>query len=195
MPNIPTPAIILASSSAYRRELLNRLRLRFDCHSPDIDEQAQPGETATELALRLATDKAVAIQALHPDAIIIGSDQVAESQGILLGKPGTRDNAVQQLMLCTGRTASFHTGLCVLYKDQLFNAVVPYHVHFRDFDHASAQRYIEIEQPLDCAGSFKCEGLGISLFKRQYGDDPTSLIGLPLIKTCEFLRQLGVQLP
>lgn len=184
--------LILASSSPYRRELLARLQLPFSCLSPNIDESAQFNEAPQQLALRLAQQKSAAIAQQQPSAIIIGSDQVATVDGNILGKPGTADKAMQQLMLCAGKTVNFYTGLCLQLGGNTLSDCIEYGVEFRDFDENTAQRYIHIEQPLDCAGSFKCEGLGISLFKRQFGDDPTSLIGLPLIRTCEFLREMGV---
>lgn len=184
--------LILASSSAYRRELLARLQLPFSCQSPAIDESPLPKESPSQLALRLARQKAEAVALHQPAAIVIGSDQVAAVDGVLLGKPGTEAKAVQQLMLCTGKRVTFYTGLCVQLGKKALSDVVEYSVEFRDFDEDTALRYIRIEQPLDCAGSFKCEGLGVSLFKRQCGDDPTSLIGLPLIRSCEFLREFGV---
>ena len=185
--------LILASSSPYRRELLARLQLPFNSISPNIDETAHLNEPARKLAQRLAEQKALAISLKHPEAIIIGSDQVACVNGELLGKPGTQEKAIQQLMHCSGKTVTFHTGLCLQLGNKVLSDSIEYHVEFRNFDKSTAQRYIRIEQPLDCAGSFKCEGLGVSLFKRQSGDDPTNLIGLPLIRTCEFLRELGVE--
>jgi len=185
--------LILASSSPYRRELLTRLQLPFRCLSPNINESAQHQESPRLLALRLAQQKAAAIALQYPTAIVIGSDQVAAVDGQLLGKPGTEAKAVQQLMLSSGKTVTFYTGLCVQQGDKVLSDCITYSVEFRSFDENTAQRYIRIEQPLDCAGSFKCEGLGVSLFKRQSGDDPTSLVGLPLIRTCEFLRELGVE--
>lgn len=190
-----TNPLILASSSPYRRELLQRLKLEFSCISPNIDESRQENEPADKLALRLAQEKALVIAQNHPDSIVIGSDQVAEVDGTILGKPGSVAKAIEQLMLSSGKTTTFHTGVCIIGQGKTLATSIPYHVDFRAFDQEAATRYIELEQPLDCSGSFKCEGLGISLFKRQYGDDPTSLIGLPLIKTCEYLRELGLQLP
>lgn len=187
--------IILASSSPYRRALLARLGLEFTCQSPEIDESRQPQETAQGLVLRLSREKARKVQAENPEAIIIGSDQVAVIESEILGKPGSESRAIEQLMRSRDKTVAFLTGLCVIKGDIELVACIPYSVTFRHFSREEAERYVSREQPLNCAGSFKSEGLGVTLFRSQAGDDPTSLIGLPLIKTCEFLRQLGLQLP
>ncbi len=188
-------SIILASSSPYRRELLARLQLDFLCISPEIDETPCPDEAPAALALRLAQEKAAAIARHHPAAIVIGSDQVAEVNGQLLGKPGTAARAAEQLQRCSGQRVTFHTGLCLQHDSQQRSTVEPYTVVFRELDAETIQRYIRAEPALDCAGSFKCEGLGVSLFARQMGDDPSSLMGLPLIKTCALLRELGMRIP
>jgi len=190
--------LILASSSPYRRELLNRLQRPFECHSPDIDEQRQPGEAPEQLVTRLAREKAAAVAQQYPDALIIGSDQVATlADGTVLGKPGSEDNAVAQLMRVSGSHVTFLTGLCLLDSASGTQQCCcePYQVWFRPLDEASVRRYVEKEQPLNCAGSFKSEGLGITLFERFAGDDPNSLIGLPLIRLVGMLRNAGVTLP
>lgn len=190
--------LILASSSPYRRELLERLRLPFECHSPDIDEQRHPDEPPAELVQRLAREKAAAVAEQFPDALIIGSDQVAVlNDGDVLGKPGTDENAVAQLLRASGSNVSFLTGLCLLDSRSGEQQVCcePFQVFFRELDQATVQRYVEKEQPLNCAGSFKSEGLGITLFERFAGDDPNSLIGLPMIRLVSMLRQAGVMLP
>ncbi|HCE39848.1 MAG: septum formation inhibitor Maf [Alcanivorax sp.] len=189
--------LILASSSPFRRELLGKLGLAFDHHSPDIDESARPGETPTELVLRLARAKAAALAHRHPDALIIGSDQVAVIDGEVLGKPGDRDTAVAQLRRASGRTVTFLTGLCLLNAEtgRPQSACERFTVHFRHLRDTQIERYIEVEQPLNCAGSFKSEGLGIVLFKSLEGRDPNALVGLPLILLTDFLAAEGVALP
>ncbi|GGJ90664.1 Maf family protein [Pseudomonas matsuisoli] len=189
--------ILLASSSRYRRELLARLRLPFEHQSPDIDERPAPKEDARTLAARLATQKAKALQASFSTHLIIGSDQVACVGNTILNKPLSHERAVEQLMHSSGRTVTFHTGLALLNATttRLQLEVVTYTVHFRDLTPESIERYLRIEQPYDCAGSFKVEGLGISLFAKMEGDDPTSLIGLPLISLANMLRSEGIELP
>ncbi len=194
----PDRRLILASSSPYRRELLNRLQLPFECESPDIDEQRQPDEPAEALVQRLAREKAAAVASHHTDALIIGSDQVAAlADGSILGKPGNRDNAIAQLLRVSGSHVTFLTGLCLLdsRSGQQQVCCEPYQVWFRRLDQASVERYVDKEQPLNCAGSFKSEGLGITLFERFAGDDPNSLIGLPLIQLVSMLKNAGVTLP
>lgn len=191
------PGLVLASSSPYRRVLLERLGLTFDCAAPDIDESPRTDETARELTRRLALGKAQALAGRFTDHLIIGSDQVLLLDGQPVSKPGNHAAARQQLRRCSGRTVEFTTSLC------LFNsrtgayqlASEPFHVSFRELDEDSIERYLLREQPYDCAGSFKMEGLGITLFRALRGDDPNSLIGLPLIRLCEMLRQEGVPLP
>jgi MAF protein len=190
-----SPKIILASSSPYRKELLNRLHIPFDCISPDIDETPHENETPNALSARLANEKAAKIAPDYPDAIVIGSDQVAMCHGEPLGKPYTRDNAIKQLCDFSKQTVTFHTALCVMRGSTVHTHVSEYGVQFRDLSLEEIERYVDIEQPLNCAGSFKTEGLGISLFEKQFGDDPTSLIGLPLIKTSEYLRAFNLQVP
>ena len=191
------PRLILASSSRYRRELLSRLGLPFESLSPEIDEQPGPGESAATVARRLAREKAQAIARQHPDAVIIGSDQTATIDGSqIIGKPGTRERAVAQLKSASGKTLTFHTGLCVWQagEEPLLDCV-PTFVRFRELSDAEIERYLRTEQPYDCAGAAKSEGLGVSLLLSQDGSDPTALIGLPLIRLCDMLRQRGFELP
>ncbi|MCC6077248.1 Maf family protein [Pseudomonas sp. GCM10022188] len=189
--------LLLASSSPYRRALLERLQLPFVCQSPDIDESAQPGESAEQLVCRLAEAKARALAASHPAHLIIGSDQVAALGPQILGKPHTFERAREQLRAASGNSVTFHTGLC-LYNSQSGRAQIasaPFTVHFRLLDDAGIERYLHREQPYDCAGSFKSEGLGISLFRSTCGEDATSLVGLPLIRLVDMLHAEGVQIP
>jgi len=189
------PGIVLASSSEYRKSLLQRLQLDFNCSSPDIDESRLEEESANEYVCRLSREKAIAVADRHPDAIIIGSDQCAVLGDEILGKPGTHGNALQQLKSARGRTVVFHTGLCVLYQPDKFVEVddVIFEVDFRHLEDQQLEQYLHIEQPYQCAGSFKSEGYGISLFRRLRGDDPTALIGLPLIRLVQMLEKLGVE--
>lgn len=183
--------LILASSSPYRRALLAKLGIPFDCAAPYIKEEALPGESAATLASRLATEKALALTAQFPGALIIGSDQVAECDGQLLGKPGNTENAIAQLRLCAGRKVNFHTGLCLAdaLSGKHSTLCETFSVHFRNLSPEEIRRYVELDQPLDCAGSFKAEGLGIALFEKMEGNDPNTLIGLPLIRLIDLLRQ------
>lgn len=188
--------ILLASSSPYRRQLLSRLGLEFDCQSPAIDETPLPNESAEALVLRLAEAKARALQRANPEGLIIGSDQAAVCGGTLVGKPGNFDSALAQLKAASGRSVDFYTGLC-LYNSQTGQSqkrCEVFRVHFRTLSEAQISRYLHKEQPYDCAGSFKVEGLGISLFKRLEGDDPNSLVGLPLIALVDLLLAEGVDL-
>ncbi len=189
--------LLLASSSPYRRELLARLRLPFVCSSPDIDESHRPGERATELVQRLAMEKAQALANDFPDHLIIGSDQVAVLNGQILGKPHTFERALEQLSAASGSSVTFLTGLALLNSatGQCQVDHVPFTVHMRDLDEAAITRYLHAEQPYDCAGSFKAEGLGVSLFQSTEGSDATSLIGLPLIRLVDMLIKEGVQIP
>lgn len=188
--------LILASTSRYRRELLERLRLPFHIARPDVDEAPLPGETPSALARRLAWAKAKAIAAQHPDAWIIGSDQVAALDAQPLGKPGNRENALAQLGAMSGREIAFHTAVCLLRGDEpALEAVDVTRVRFRDLQAGEIERYIDAEQPLDCAGSFKSEGLGIALFEHIDSKDPTALVGLPLIALSGMLRDAGFTLP
>ena len=191
----PRPRIILASSSEYRKSLLRRLQLDFNCSSPDVDESRLERETANEYVCRLSREKAMAVVDRHADAIIIGSDQCAVLDDDILGKPGTHSNALQQLKNAQGRTVVFHTGLCVLYQPEGFDEVddVVFEVDFRQLSDQQLEHYLRVEQPYQCAGSFKSEGYGIGLFRRLHGDDPTALIGLPLIRLVQMLEKLGVE--
>jgi MAF protein len=188
------PSIVLASSSTYRRALLEKFGLPFICASPAIDETALPQETAQTLVARLATAKAQALAAQYPNSWIIGSDQVAHLDGEILGKPGTHENAFAQLRTCSGRRVEFLTGLCLLESasGKFQTRVEPFAVVFRQLSAAQINRYLAREQPFDCAGSFKAEGLGIALFERLQGDDPNALIGLPLIRLVTLLEQAGI---
>jgi septum formation protein len=192
--------LVLASTSRYRRGLLERLRLPFDVARPEADETPLPGEAPAALAGRLAEAKAAAVARLDPDAWVIGSDQVAELDGHPLGKPGGREAAIAQLAAMSGRTVAFHTGVCLLRgagTEHLgpLAASDTTRVRFRRLDRHGIERYVDAEQPFDCAGSFKSEGLGITLFEAIDNRDPTALIGLPLIATCALLRQAGFTLP
>ena len=188
--------LILASTSRYRRELLERLRLPFHIARPDVDEAPLPGEAPPALARRLAWAKAKAISAQHPDAWIIGSDQVAALGAQPLGKPGTRENALAQLGAMSGRDIAFHTAVCLLRGDEpALEAMDTTLVRFRELQAKEIERYVDAEQPLDCAGSFKSEGLGIALFEHIESKDPTALVGLPLIALSRMLRGAGFELP
>ncbi|MEH6421750.1 Maf family protein [Pseudomonas sp. CGJS7] len=188
--------LLLASTSVYRRELLTRLGLPFDTARPDTDETPQPGEVPLALAARLAVAKAEAVAALHPQAWVIGSDQVAEFDGRPIGKPGGRDGALAQLAAMSGREVRFLTGLCVTRHGRPpLTALDTTVVRFRALSAAEIARYVDAEQPYDCAGSFKSEGLGIALFEAIESRDPTALIGLPLIATARLLREAGYALP
>lgn len=191
------PPLLLASSSPYRRALLERLRLPFSWASPAVDESILPDESPAGLARRLAETKARALAARYPDHLIIGSDQTAELGDTILGKPGSMEAARTQLTAASGRSVTFHTGLC-LYdarSQQARTLVEPFAVQFRQLTTGEIDRYLALEQPLDCAGSFKMEGLGISLFERLSGDDPNALIGLPLIRLVTLLREAGWSIP
>jgi len=189
--------LLLASSSPYRRELLERLRLPFVCASPDIDESRRPQESAIALVKRLAQEKAMALAARFPDHLIIGSDQVAVLGEQILGKPHTFERALEQLTASSGKSVSFLTGLA-LYNSQTGHCqvdCVPFTVHMRELSAPRISRYLHAEQPYDCAGSFKAEGLGVSLFRSTEGPDATSLIGLPLIRLVDMLAEQGVEIP
>jgi MAF protein len=189
--------LLLASSSRYRQELLSRLRLPFDTCAPEIDETPLPDESAEQLVRRLAERKARALAERYPDHLIIGSDQVAVRDGTILGKPHTLERAKQQLLSASGGSVKFLTGLALLdsMNDRLQVDCVPFTVHFRTLDEARIERYLKAEQPYDCAGSFKAEGLGISLFRSTEGEDVTSLVGLPLIRLVDMLMIEGVEIP
>jgi septum formation protein len=188
--------LVLASTSPYRRDLLARLGLPFLVDRPDVDEDPSAGEAPSALASRLAEAKARAVASRHPGAWVIGSDQVAELDGKPLGKPGGREAAIGQLQASSGRTLRFHTAFCLVHQDH------PAHAHadvtevvFRDLSRDEILRYLDADQPWDCAGSFKCESLGISLFEAIRSDDPTALVGLPLVALARALRRAGYRLP
>lgn len=188
------PRLILASTSRYRRELLERLRLPFDVVAPQVDEAARAGETPAALAERLAHAKAAAVAARHPEAVVIGSDQVAELDGAAIGKPGSHARAVEQLRAMRGRAVVFHTAVTVMRAAGGFerSVRVPVTVRVRRLDDAEIEHYLRTEQPYDCAGSAKCETLGIALLDAIESDDPTALVGLPLIRTSAMLREAGI---
>ena len=188
--------VVLGSTSPYRRELLSRLRLPFEVAAPEVDETPLAGEAPRELALRLALAKAHAVARRFPQAVVIGSDQVADLAGQPLGKPGDHARAVQQLRQMRGRAVVFQTALAVVCLDSGFEQVdlAPVKVQFRDLSDAEIENYLQAEQPYDCAGSAKSEGLGIALLESIDNDDPTALIGLPLIRTARLLRAAGVKL-
>jgi septum formation protein len=196
MPDI-LPPLILGSSSPYRRELLSRLLLPFTTRSPDIDESSLGDESPRAQAIRLARAKAMAISIREPGHCVIGSDQVASSGGQCYGKPGTREAAVAQLSTLSGTLASFDTALCVIdpRNNQQHEALVTTEVVFRTLSAEEIIRYVELDAPLDCAGSAKSEALGITLLDRLSGDDPTALVGLPLIALSRILRRIGYALP
>ncbi len=188
-------SIVLGSTSPFRREILGKLGLPFDCAAPDIDESPLQGETPHQLVARLAEQKAKAVSSNHPDSLIIGSDQVAVLDEEILGKPGNHSRALEQLHRAVGKKVTFLTGLC-LYNAQTGASqveVVPFIVHFRPLTSSQIENYLQREQPYNCAGSFKSEGLGISLFERLEGEDPNTLIGLPLIRLIKMLEKEGVE--
>lgn len=193
---LPRP-LILGSTSPYRRELLQRLGLPFSSQAPAVDESPLPGEAPADLALRLALAKARDVSARHAQALVIGADQVADLNGQPLGKPGTHDKAVAQLLAMRGQTVLFHTAVCVICQASGFveSDLSIVRVRFRHLSDSEIERYLHIEKPYDCAGAAKSEGLGISLLDAIDSDDPTALIGLPLIRTCRLLRAAGVSLP
>ena len=188
--------LILGSTSVYRRELLSRLRLPFTVERPEVDETPLPQEKPADLALRLALAKAQAVAARHPSAVVIGSDQVADLHGEPLGKPGDHARAVIQLQRMRGQTVVFQTAVAVVCQATGFSqvALAPVRVVFRALSDEAIEQYLRAETPYDCAGSAKSEGLGIALLERIDNDDPTALVGLPLIRTCELLRAAGCDL-
>lgn len=190
------PALVLASASPYRAELLRRLRLPFETRAAGVDETPQPGEDARSLAERLAAAKARAVHAHCPAAVVIGSDQVASRDGVILGKPGTRAAAADQLAASSGRRLEFFTSLCVVAPGgHEATATLTTQVHFRTLAAAEIDAYLRADEPWDCAGAFRAESLGISLFERLISEDPTALIGLPLIPLSRMLRTLGYPVP
>jgi septum formation protein len=196
--NAPTAhrPLILGSTSVYRRELLSRLRLPFTVERPEVDETPLPQEKPADLALRLALAKAQAVAARHPTAVVIGSDQVADLHGEPLGKPGDHARAIIQLQRMRGQTVVFQTAVAVVCQATGFSqvALAPVRVVFRSLSDGAIEQYLRAETPYDCAGSAKSEGLGIALLERIDNDDPTALVGLPLIRTCELLRAAGCEL-
>lgn len=193
----PSRALILGSTSRYRHELLSRLHVAFTVSHPDVDETPAVGEAPAALARRLALAKARDVARHHPQAVVIGSDQVADLDGEPLGKPGTHHRAVEQLRRMSGQTVVFQTALAVVCLESGFEQVdlAAVRVVFRALRDDEIERYLRIEQPYDCAGSAKSEGLGIALLDRIDNDDPTALVGLPLIRTCRMLRAAGVVVP
>jgi len=191
------PPLVLASSSPYRRELLTRLRLPFTWSAPAINETPHPDEDASTLVRRLAEEKARALTPKHPQHLIIGSDQVAVLGKQILGKPHTHERAHAQLLAASGNSVTFLTGLALLDSQSGHCQIdcIPFTVHFRQLSDAQITRYLEAEQPYDCAGSFKAEGLGVSLFRSTEGTDTTSLIGLPLIRLVDMLHAAGIDIP
>ena len=189
-------ALILGSTSRYRRELLERLRIPFDVVSPDVEETPLAGEAPHALATRLALAKAKAVAALYPHAVVIGSDQVADLHGEPLGKPGNHERAVRQLQRMRGQTVVFQTAVSVVCMDSQFEKteLAQIKVRFRDLSDAEIEAYLRAEEPYDCAGSAKSEGLGIALLDAIENDDPTALIGLPMIRTARLLREAGIDL-
>ena len=194
-PPLPRP-LILGSTSPYRRELLARLRLPFEVVRPEVDETPHPGEQPRALAQRLALEKALAVARLHPQAVVIGSDQVADLNGEPLGKPGTHERAVAQLQRMRGHTVVFQTAVAVVCIDSGFaeQALAQVNVQFRNLSDEAIETYLRAEQPYDCAGSAKSEGLGIALLEQIDNQDPSALVGLPLIHTCRLLRAAGLPL-
>ena len=192
--------LILASTSRYKKMLMERLKTPFTCAAPNTKEQAMPNESAKSLAIRLAKEKALAVLALNPNSIIIGSDQVGEIKGKILGKPGTFDKAVAQITNQSGQKVYFHSAICVVMQNKMGDIshqskINTTEVHFKTLSQQRIKQYLKAEQPYDCAGSFKSEGLGISLFSSINSDDPTSLIGLPLIDLCSILESYDVEIP
>ena len=191
-----TRSLVLGSTSRYRRELLERLHIPFEVAAPDVDETPQPGEAPRALAERLALAKARAVAVAFPGAVVIGSDQVADLEGEPLGKPGSHEKAVVQLRRMRGRTVVFQTAVAVVCMESGYEAqsLAAVKVKFRDLSDDEIEHYLRIEQPYDCAGSAKSEGLGIALLESIDNDDPTALVGLPLIRTCRLIQAAGVKL-
>ena len=186
--------LVLGSTSPFRKEILEKLNIPFLCAKPNIDEKAMAGETPQALVERLAIEKAHAVAQNHPNALIIGSDQVAVCDGDILGKPHNFENAVKQLTKFSHKSVTFYTGLCVLNSNnnEVTSLVEPFTVHFNELTLTQITHYLHAEEPYNCAGSFKSEGLGICLFEKLEGDDPNTLIGLPLIKLVALLKQHGL---
>jgi MAF protein len=186
--------ILLASSSSYRRDLLKKIGLHFECASPDIDESPLPNENAGALVERLAIEKAKALATQYPDHLIIGSDQIAVLSDVILGKPHSYERAFAQLRAASGQQVIFKTGVCLLntQNNSIQSSIEEFTVNFKILSDEQIHHYLNYEQPYDCAGSFKCEGLGIALFTQLSGDDPNTLIGLPLIRLIEMLNNEGI---
>ena len=197
-PTLPTSSrpLILGSTSRYRKELLSRLKIPFESVAPNVDETPHNQESPKDLALRLALAKARAVALKNPEAVVIGSDQVADLEGMPLGKPGNHTNAILQLQRMRGKTVIFQTALSVVCSASGYERtdLAAVKVKFRDLSDAEIESYLRAEEPYDCAGSAKSEGLGIALLESIENDDPTALIGLPLIRTCQMLREAGVKL-
>lgn len=193
--NNTTPTLVLGSTSPFRREILQKLGLPFETAAPDIDESAKDNETPEQLVARLAEAKAREVAKEFPNALIIGSDQVAINEGEILGKPHTHERAIEQLQNASGKTVRFLTGLCLYNSatDHVQCEVVPFNVVFRELKLEQIENYLQREQPYKCAGSFKSEALGITLFERLEGEDPNTLIGLPLIRLVRMLEKEGMQ--
>jgi len=189
--------LVLASSSPYRKALLERLEIPFEVDTPDVDESPRAGEAPQDYVRRLAVDKARAVAARHPHALVIGSDQAAVHGGRIVGKPADHDDAVRQLLEASGHSVTLYTALALVNADTggVQSDVVPFTVHFRELTREVVERYLEREQPYGCAGSLRAEGLGIALLKRFEGDDPNALIGLPLIRLVDMLRDEGLVIP
>jgi|SRR6185312_37266 septum formation protein len=194
-PAVAPRALVLGSTSRYRRELLQRLQVPFEVAAPQVDETPRPGEAPADLALRLALAKAQAVARRFPHAVVIGSDQVADLAGEPLGKPGNHARATLQLRRMRGQTVVFQTAVAVVCAEAGFSQMelAPVKVQFRDLSDAEIEAYLQAEQPYDCAGSAKSEGLGIALLDAIESDDPTALVGLPLIRTCRMIRAAGVK--
>jgi septum formation protein len=194
-PPLPSRSLVLGSTSRYRRELLQRLRLTFEVAAPDVDETPRAGEPPAELARRLALAKAHAVAARFPEAVVIGSDQVADFHGEPIGKPGTHENATGQLRRMRGHSVVFQTAVAVVCLATGFEEVdlAPVRVQFRELSDEEIESYLQAEQPYDCAGSARSEGLGIALLDAIDSDDPSALVGLPLIRTCRMIRAAGVK--
>ncbi|MEZ0287916.1 MAG: Maf family nucleotide pyrophosphatase [Methylophilus sp.] len=188
------PTLILASSSRYRREVLEKLHLPFECVSPDIDETPLTYESPEQTSLRLAANKARKVADSNPNALIIGCDQVATVDGLQIGKPGNHENAVRQLTMLSGREVIFHSALSLYASasEHMQSTIVPYYVKFKVLTPLQIETYLRLEQPYDCAGSAKSEGMGIALLDYMRGDDPNALIGLPLIALVNMLKQAGI---
>lgn len=190
-------SIILGSTSPFRKELMEKLKIAFSTDSPDIDETRLENETPEDMVRRLSVEKAKKVAENHTNALIIGSDQCAVLDGEVMGKPGNHENAFKQLEKSSGKQVTFYTGLCLLDTEtnQYQLDCIPFYVTFRDLSEAEINHYLYLDEPYNCAGSFKSEGLGITLFSKMQGDDSSSLIGLPLIGLCSMLRQHGISLP